>query len=286
MNNPPTPDILIDAATGISVRELSGRDGSQSEDNATGNRRFLVRGSSDPLECRTVLIGFAANLSLFAYDGLGMKTLSWNLYPEGGPDAWEFIADYDFTPEPGEYVVSIDTTGATVNVQEAFAQTKFDAANFTAIDYGTSINVDAQGNPQGVEKVIPSLKLNIKATIKKANFASALGYARVIAGLTGKVNDEPFLTFPKGELLFLGATGDIITDENPTLDFSFEASVNITNQTIGSITGINKLGWEYIWFDFAQKQDTTTKLKKTIARGAYVSEIYEFADFSGLFIGV
>lgn len=286
MNNPPTPDILIDAATGISIRELSGRDGSQSEDNATGNRRFLVRGSSDPLACRAVLLLYATNLSLLAYDGLAMKTLSWNLYPEGGPDAWEFTAAYDFTPEPGEFVVSIDTTGATVNVQEAFAQTKFNATNFTAIDYGTSINVDSQGNPQGVEKIIPSLKLNIKATIKKANFSSALAYAKVIAGFTGKVNHEAFLGFARGELLFLGATGDIITDENPTLDFAFEASVNITNQTIGSITGINKLGWEYIWFDFAQKQDTTTKLKKTIARGAYVAEIYEFANFTGLFIGV
>lgn len=280
------PDIIIDPTTGISIRELSGRDGSESEDNASANRRFLVRGSADPLVCRAFLIANAVGLSLYTYDGLAMKTLSWNLYPEGGPDAWEFTAAYDFTPEPGEFVVSIDTTGATVNVQEAFAQTKFDATNFTAIDYGTSINVDAQGNPQGVEKIIPSLKLNIRATIKKSNFSSALAYAKIIAGFTGKVNHEAFLSFARGELLFLGATGDIITDENPVLDFAFEASVNITNQTIGSITGINKLGWEYIWFDFAQKQDTTTKLKKTIARGAYVSEIYEFANFSGLFIGV
>ena len=279
-------DIIIEPTTGISIRELSGRDGSKSEDNATANRRFLVRGSSDPIQCRNVLMQYAGNLNLLAYNGLAMKTLSWNLYPEGGPDAWEFTAAYDFTPEPGEFVVSIDTTGATVNVQEAFDQTKFDATGFTAIDYGTSINVDAQGNPQGVEKIIPSLKLNIKATIKKSNFQTALAYARVVAGFTGKVNDEAFLGFERGELLFLGATGDIITDENPTLDFAFEASVNITNQTIGSITGIDKLGWEYIWFDFAQKQDTTTKLKKTIARGAYVAEIYEFADFDGLFIGV
>ena len=111
------------------------------------------------------------------------------------------------------------------------------------VDYGDSINVDAQGNPQGVDKIIPSLKLNVRATIRQSNFSSALSYARIIADHTGKVNDEAFLGFARGELLFLGATGDIITANDPVLNFSFEASPNITNETIGTVTGINKLDW-------------------------------------------
>lgn len=279
-------DIIVDPTTGISIRELSGRDGSDSADNNTGNRRWLVRGSTDPIVCRTILVAYAGNISLYTYDSLGLKSLSWNLYSEGGPDAWEFSANYDYTPEPGEFTISIDTTGATVNTQLAYAQTAFAATNETAVDYGDSINVDAQGNPQGVDKIIPSLKLNVRAKIRESNITSALAYAKVIANNTGKVNDATFLTFDRGELLFLGATGDIITNTDPVLNFSFEASPNITNETIGTVTGINKLGWEYIWFDFKQKQDTATSLKTTVARAAYVAQVYDFADFTDLFIGV
>ena len=278
-------DIII-APNGVTIRELSGRDGSDSADNNTGNRRWLVRGSSDPIVCRATLITYAANIGLYSYDGLGLKSMAWNLYPEGGPDAWEFSANYDYTPEPGEFTVSIDTTGATVNTQLAYAQTEFAATGETAVDYGDSINVDAQGNPQGVEKIIPSLKLNIRATIKESNITSALAYAKTIASVTGKVNDATFLTFARGELLFLGATGDIITNSDPVLSFAFEASPNITGETIGTVTGIDKLGWEYIWFDFKQKQDTATNLKTTVARAAYVAQVYNFADFGDLFIGV
>lgn len=279
-------DIIVDPATGISIRELSGRSGSDSADNNTGNRRWLVRGSSDPITCRAVLVSYAGAIGLYSYDGLGLKSMDWALYSDGGPDAWEFGANYDYTPEPGEYTISIDTTGATVNTQLAFEQAEFPATGETAVDYGDSINVDAQGNPQGVDKIIPSLKLNIRAKIKESNISSALAYAKVVASVTGKMNDATFLTFDRGELLFLGATGEIVTSSDPVLSFAFEASPNITGQTIGTVTGINKLGWDYIWFDFKQKQDTATLLKTTVARAAYVSRVYEFGDFDDLFIGV
>ena len=242
-------------------------------------RRFLVRGSADPTACRTVLLAYAATINLFNYDGLGMKSLEWDLYPEGGPKAWEFTANYDFTPEVGECTISIDTSGGTVNTQSAFSQTKFAASGEVAPDYGESINVDADGNPAGVAKVIPAMKIQVKARIAEEYIESPCLYAKILYECTGKVNDAEFLCFAAGEVLFLGATGELIS-ENPVLTFSFEISPNVTNMTIGGITGITKGGHEYIWFNFKQEQDSASTLKVSKPRAAYVAEVYEEADFS------
>jgi len=279
------PDIII-APNGVSIRELAGRSGSDSADNNTGERSWLIRGTTDPILARTTLVAFAVETSLYSYDGLGLKSMSWSPYPEGGEAAWTFVASYDFTPEPGEFTISVDTSGATVNVQQAFAQVRFDAPGETGPDYGESINVDADGNPRGVEKIIPSLKINVRARIAERFVVNALAYAKTIASYTGKVNGSSYLGFDEGELLFKGASGDVVTENNPVLSFAFEASPNATGLTIGNISGISKEGWDFIWFDWAQKNDAAAGLKTTTARSAYVATIYEKTDFAGLQIGV
>lgn len=276
------PDIIVSPA-GISIREMSGRSGMDSADNNTASRRWLIRGSSDPIACRATLVAYAANVSLYSYDGLGLKNMEWSLYPDGGPDAWEFVANYDYTPEVGGCTISIDTTGATVNTQSAFSQTSFAASSETAPDFGESINVDSDGNPQGVSKIIPSLKITVKAKIAAAYVTSPCAYAQILYECTGKVNDAEFLCFAAGEVLFLGATGDLVAEE-PVLNFAFEVSPNVTGYSIGGITGINKNGHDYIWFNFKQKQDATSGLKVSTPRAAYVAEVYEAADFSTMAI--
>ena len=68
--------------------------------------------------------------------------------------------------------------------------------------------------------------------------------------------------------------------EDPVLNFAFEVSPNVTGYSIGGITGINKNGHDYIWFNFKQEQDAATGLKVATPRAAYVAEVYEEADFS------
>ena len=263
----------------VSIRELSGRSGMDSADNNTAMRRWLLRGNSDPTICRAALIAEASAVGLYTYDGLGLKSMEWELYPDGGPDAWEFVANYDYTPDVGECTVSIDTSGGTVNTQSAFSQTEYPATSEVAPDYGTSINVDADGNPAGVAKVIPSMKIQVKARIAESFIVSPCEYAKILYQCTGKVNDAEFLCFDAGEVLFLGASGELIS-ENPVLTFSFEISPNVSSMTIGNISGINKNGHDYIWFNFKQEQDTGSNLKVSVPRAAYVAEVYEEADFS------
>ena len=278
-------DIII-SPNGVTIRELAGRSGSDSADNNTGERSWLIRGTTDPIVARATLVTYAGNVGLYSYDGLGLKSMSWSPYPDGGEAAWTFVATYDFTPEPGEFTISIDTSGATVNVQQAFSQVRFDAPGETGPDYKQSINVDSDGNPRGVDKIIPSLKVNVRARIAERFVLDALAYARTIASYTGKVNSTTYLGFAPGELLFKGASGDVVTENNPVLSFAFEASPNATGLTIGNISGISKQGWDFIWFDWVQKNDPAAGLKTTTARSAYVATIYEKTDFAGLQIGV
>jgi len=63
------------------------------------------------------------------------------------------------------------------------------------------------------------------------------------------------------------------------------ASPNRTGITVGSIGGISKKGWEYLWVRYADVEDTgsNTLVKRPVA--AYVEKVYEEGNFAGLGIG-
>ena len=56
--------------------------------------------------------------------------------------------------------------------------------------------------------------------------------------------------------------------------------------SLGTITGISKEGWQYLWVRFIDDEDTTAKalIKRPVS--AYVEQVYSYGDFSGLGIGV
>jgi hypothetical protein len=66
------------------------------------------------------------------------------------------------------------------------------------------------------------------------------------------------------------------------ITFRFAASPNQTGLSVGSITGINKKGWEYLWVRYADAEDTGSGaiIKKPIA--AYVERVYDDANFGAL----
>jgi hypothetical protein len=220
------------------------------------------------------------------YDGLSLKTLS---RERNGPDSWLFTAEYnEKEPEPGAYTISIDTSGGQVQQTYAYSEAKFVATGETAPDMNGAIDVQDK-KPQGVQRIIPALKLTVNAKIKTANVTTVGGvvhYARVISELTGTVNNATMLgQFAAGELLFTGASGDIVA-EDPSLQFTFLSSKNVTGLTIGDITGIDKKGHDYLWFSFKTDKDSSTNLPQTKPRAAYVNRIYKEADHSLLYIGV
>jgi hypothetical protein len=271
----------IITSNGVTIREGAGRSGSEKVGSGVIMRTFICRGSSDPLFVRQQLIINKNALQLEEFEGLYFDSLEWDLI--AGPDNWRFKVGYSTLPDVGGYNISMDSSGGTMILTEAFAQTKYNASGQTGPDFGKSINVQ-DGMVEGVERVIPALKFDVDARIATSYIISPIAYAKVVASLTGYTNSSPYLTFAAGELLFTGATGQIIGD-NPRLTFSFVASPNLTGLQLGDITGISKGGHDYVWFSYRNDQDGSTGLTTAKARAAYVSRIYGQADFSALRIG-
>ena len=277
---------------GVSVREVGSREGSDTPGGSGASITWLVTGSADPTVGRTALMNLGLSPLVTGgpisnlYDGLSLKVLS---RERNGPDSWLFTADYnEKEPEPGAYTISIDTSGGQVQQTYAYSESKYVATGESAPDMNRAIDVQDK-KPQGVQRIIPALKLTVNAKIKTANITTVGGvvhYARVISELTGTVNNATMLgQFAAGELLFTGASGDIVA-EDPSLQFTFLASKNVSSLTIGDITGITKAGHDYIWFSFKNDKDATTGLPQTKPRAAYVNRIYKEADHSLLYIGV
>ena len=106
------------------------------------------------------------------------------------------------------------------------------------------------------------------------------------------MNNATFRGLAAGECLFLGASGTLHGTETDTettgdweITYRFAASPNKTGITIGSISGIAKKGWEYLWVRYAdvEDMDAMAMVKRPVA--AYVEQVYESADFSLLDIG-
>ncbi len=275
---------------GLWIKEIAGREGTDNRGSGNASRVFLVRGSSDPLACRTALLAGVTNIS--TYDGLVLNSIEREII---GSNQWQFTCNYDSqTPDIGGYTVSIDTTGGQVLQTYGYDQTSYAASGETATDYGNALDVQ-DGKPQGVQRVIPALKINIRAKIATEYITRPLFYAKLISELTGFTNNSGLFPIPAtspvqyefaaGELLFIGASGDVVA-ENPQLTFSFLASKNVTGLTIGDITGIDKKGHEFLWFDFKKAKDSATNRNASQIRSAYVGQVYGEADLSQLQIGV
>ena len=62
-------------------------------------------------------------------------------------------------------------------------------------------------------------------------------FIKSLAGMTGRINNLPFLAFAPGEVLFEGASGSqkFATSENPQFDltFKFKVSPNEENLIVG-----------------------------------------------------
>lgn len=191
-------------------------------------------------------------------------------------------------PEQGSYRVSYNTTGATTRVTQALSHVaSYARSGETAPDHGGAINVAPDGRVEGVDKVIPSFKWTEEHTL----FTGLAGwtYSQVLKALTGYVNHFPFRGFSQGEVLFLGATGDYSSEtENQfetKITFHFEQTDSISNVAYDEVTGVTKVGWEYIWFEHAQEDDSTANRLKSPLIAVHREKIYETANFGLLQIG-
>lgn len=181
--------------------------------------------------------------------------------------------------ESGKFSFSFDTAGATHNIKCARAHVADYATTGNNINkYGGLINATPDG-VEGCDIILPALRL----TCQFSHPEGVLTIARMksLAGATGCTNSDSFIGFEPGELLFAGASGADGTDTDMTVTYQFLASQNITNQTHGPITGIDKKGHEYLWHESEPFPVSGAAARKLVR--VHVERVYPSIDFADTF---
>lgn len=186
--------------------------------------------------------------------------------------------------EIGESEYDFETGGGS---QKVFASLEtihsYATSGRTAPDHKRLIGVSKDG-VDGVEVTIPTYKFSETHYLSWATVNAA--YKTLLFNLTGTVNQYAWKGFAAGEVLFLGASGKVRTDETDwQVNFKFAASPNQTGLSVGDITGIEKKGWEYLWIRYEDSVDTDANManKKPIA--VYIERVYRWGAFATLGIG-
>jgi hypothetical protein len=211
-----------------------------------------------------------------------------------GDNAWQVTINYEkagaepSTSDPMKRARSFDTTGGTQHITQAHYETPYPGGS--PFQYN-AIGVDSNG-VNGVDIVVPQLQWQEQYDVPNAYITAT--YVRGLAGLTGTTNNASFRGFDAGEVLFVGCSGSQEWDDQKgkgpwSLSYRFVASPNAGGSgsvpaiTIGSITGINKKGHDYLWVRYEDAVDSSTLLKKP--KHVYVNKVYREGDFSQLGIG-
>ena len=181
--------------------------------------------------------------------------------------------------EPGQSEFSFDFSPENIKLQYSLNQTKFGAS---APDMGGAINVDAKGNPQGVDIIIPrgtyaETHIFDEATVTQAWIAQR-------GKMVGKVSSSAFRGYDAGELLLTRFSGRKRGAGDWSCNFGWNISENKTSFTVAGITGVTKPGWDHLWVAYEKEVDATAKRLRPKAIGVYVDEVYERVSMDTIFI--
>jgi len=271
-------------------------------ENSNGEIIYIITGTNDD----AIVMNTALVRMPYTFRGLRRDNIDINPV---GPDQWEATASYSDPEkeeddeedgdslETGEGVWSFDTTGETHNLKytrdvadEVMRNRQRKATGGSLNDGGGlmfgAINVDGFV-VNGVDIVVPSLKMTYRTKLRKS-FVN-VSWVRGVAGITGTTNARPFYGFARGELLFMGISGEESTQADPQITFSFSASSNFSDHKYTLIDGeevtLDKKGWEYMWFFYGNTENTDIKRVIPKPIDIYINQIYDESDFTLLGIG-
>lgn len=257
----------------VTVREIAGMSGSEGPDESTATLHFDVRkAAADSMAAvRAAVVSDTPSV----FDGLDRTKFTWREEEEN----LRLIVSVEYSARLPESTLrrAFDATGGTVRVFTSLATGTFARPGRTAPNFRSLIGI-RDGDPEGVDKTIPALKLNYSYRWPSNVVTNA--YIKGLAALVGTTNTSTWDTYAAGELLFLGATGEVIPNVPTTVSYSFAASADVTGLTIADITSITKAGHDYLWVAYEEEADATAKKKIRRPLAAYVERIYSRSAFS------
>jgi len=240
---------------------------------------YLIKGGEDDQQARDVVRANAPANIAHAGDPTTIFE-NYDLDYMGG-DYWIATIHYaQRTPkQPGDTTYNFETSGGTQKITQSIS---------TVHQYGKTFNskgaigVQAQGEPEGCEITVPVYNFSETHYVPTNDVDAA--YKAKLFKLTGKTNNAIFKGFQIGEVLFLGASGTERSQDDWEISFKFAASPNVTGLTIGSITGIAKKGWEYLWVRYEVSSDSDMVIQEPVT--VNIEQVYYSGDFADLAIGV
>jgi hypothetical protein len=212
-----------------------------------------------------------------------------------GGGVWDVDAEYGpkdrKQPEQNDYKWTFDTTGKTKHITQGIQH----IATYTppkikdAIEHHGAIGV-TDDSVEGVD--IPDRAYKWQETWSLLASSYTFAFSTVLGELTGRMNASYFRGFPPYMVQFQGATGGQLSGggegSEPVLRdfaFSFEVSPSETGLVIGDITGIDKIGWDYLWVRYESSDDSTSKKTTPKPIQVEVDRVMTAFNFSLLGIG-
>jgi len=264
----------------------SRRGGIKEEEFSSIDYIYHIRGSDALTAVYAYISGIAPATVIDPVTGwtLALDKIDWDHI---GQETWRFTLGYgadEIKLQTGEYRWSFSTTGQTARIRSA----KADVATYvpsgkSAADYNHRqlIGVNDNGEVEGVDIVVPALKLTLSYRQPNATITDA--YVRLLEAMTGTYNNALWYGRAAGEVLFLGADGFQGNKADPQIDYQFLRLPNVTGQTIGTISGIAKLGHHYLWVEYEDKQDGKRLVKNPAA--VHICRVYDPSNFASLAVG-
>lgn len=160
----------------------------------------------------------------------------------------------------------------------------FDPATLD-VDLANGINIDKDGEPQGIDILVPVSNFTIRYAAPTGRVTEA--YRRQVEDLVGKVNSDTYLGRPPGSLLFTGVNGQERLDGSWDLSFSLRYRENVTavepivfGTGDNAVTITEKDGWDALWVQTYSYLEPTTQKIERYPEVAFVHKVYPRANFA------
>jgi hypothetical protein len=236
-------------------------------------------------DIRTVANALAVGYSVGIYSGLYRSNIAlekialstWNVDVTWGPYNKKEPADGDFRWR-------FSTGGGTIHITQALSH--IEEYGTGAVDHKGTIGINLNGDVEGVD--IPGVMFKWQEERRMLVASYGFAYALTLGALTYHVNNATFRGLAAGSVLFEDATGEQSQKDPLYLDvsYSFLYSPNVTGLAIGDITGIAKLGHQYLWLGYGRVDPGGGAAHlATQPSQANVEQVFYTGDFSLLGIG-
>lgn len=196
--------------------------------------------------------------------------------------SWKVRIRYEGYERQSE-AFTFDTGSATEHVTQSISTiASYAASGYSAPNFGGAVNFDGE-RVLGVDIQVPAVTFSETRHLDPDDVDDT--FRTTVADLAKRTNSAAFRGYEIGEVLFLNASIHHIEGEKAEVTFNFAVNRNRTGIQIGSITGIAKKGWEYLWTfyrDYEVEIATGVSYIIKVPVAVYVEQMYYAGDFSGL----